>query len=471
MSKRIYVIINPSSGTGDPANVVPGIEAQLKQRSLEYTIKIAQTPSQAKAAASKVALAKYDAIAVYGGDGTVIAIFKAVYQAKIPVLILPGGSANVLAKALNLPPDVGKCLDLFVEDLYLLRRFGVALANDEPFILDLHFGVWAESIQSTSSRLKQAFGQLAYGLAAIKQLGSAAKYAYQLQLDGKKLKVDAYACIVANEGFHNILGVPLFPYPHTPGFLQVAAVKRVNQFVFLRWFILRCLGRQDSGVVEAWRVKEAVIEDAPQQMLFDDEALNAKLPFTIQASNYTIAAIAAPLTASSFWRRLRLQAAVEPYRIYDHLRRVVTGGPALKSTQIALNLYVGGQYRPWAVGRLRKWGITGVVNMRNLRHPSYSRGLEVLNLPTRDHHPPSLEALHKGVVFIQQHIQNGGAVYVHCQLGEGRGPIMAAAYLVSQGMRPRDAVAHIERFRRLVRPNAKQLHQLARFEEELKEMP
>ncbi|HSH31353.1 MAG TPA: dual specificity protein phosphatase, partial [Candidatus Saccharimonadales bacterium] len=65
--------------------------------------------------------------------------------------------------------------------------------------------------------------------------------------------------------------------------------------------------------------------------------------------------------------------------------------------------------------------------------------------------------------FIAEQIRAGGAVYIHCRLGEGRGPTVAAAYLISQGMRPEDALAHLRRFRPFARPNKKQVRQLIRF--------
>ncbi|HEX7259468.1 MAG TPA: diacylglycerol kinase family protein [Candidatus Saccharimonadia bacterium] len=467
MPKHLYLIINPDSGTGDPKAVLSEVSAELDQRTIEYVLKKVETPHEAFTAAQAIDLKKFDAVGVYGGDGTIIAVFKALYKQKTPVLIMPGGSANVLAKALNLPASAGDCLDLFLGNLYVLRHFGVAMANDAPLILDLHFGIWADSIEATNQRTKQRFGQLAYAFSAIKHLGSASRFNFQMTLDGKQVDVSAYACMVANEGYHTIIGVPFFPNSHTPGFLQVAAVKRVNQWAFLRWLTLRRLSIPTSSVVATWRVKEVVIQRAPKQMMFDDDIVTATLPLTIKSSPYMVAVIASTPDKSTFWRRLQMYAKVEPFRRYDHLRRFFRGGPSLKSSQIAPNLYVGGQYRPWAIARLRRWGVTGVVNMRNVRRPSNSRGLEVLNLPTPDHQPPSLASLYKGVEFIQHHLDAGGAVYLHCRLGEGRGPSMAAAYLISQGMRANDAVAHIERFRRLIRPNAKQLRQLARFEAEL----
>jgi diacylglycerol kinase (ATP) len=459
--------MNPAAGTGSSDSALESVKADLKERDFKYELVIVDTPDEAYQAASKIQPGQFDAIAVYGGDGTVIAVFKAIYKQPLPVLILPGGSANVLAKALSLPSSVGACLDILSDDLYVLRHFGVAMANDKPLMLDLQFGFWAETILSTNQKVKQVIGQLAYAASAIKLYSKASQYSYKLRLDGQNIYVDGYGCIIANEGYHNVLGLPLFLHSHTRGLLQVAVIKDVTPRALWRWLVLRQVGRDDQSVIQTWRVKAVTVDDAPGNMLYDDDQVQAEFPLSIEPSPYSVTAIGAATTAKSLFGHMLQRFGLTQYRVYDHLRRRLTGAPSLKSSQIAPNLYLGGQYRPWAIPVLKSWGVTGVVNMRMLRRPSTSPGLEVLNLPTRDHHAPSIESLRQGVEFIDRHLAAGGGVYMHCRLGEGRGPTMAAAYLISKGMRPQDAVAHIARFRRMVRPNASQLRQLARFQQEL----
>ncbi len=59
-------------------------------------------------------------------------------------------------------------------------------------------------------------------------------------------------------------------------------------------------------------------------------------------------------------------------------------------------------------------------------------------------HAPSIDSLQKGVDFIRKHVKAGDAVYVHCRHGRGRGPSMAAAYLIAEhGMTTKQAIDHL----------------------------
>ncbi|EGD76568.1 hypothetical protein PTSG_12618 [Salpingoeca rosetta] len=72
-----------------------------------------------------------------------------------------------------------------------------------------------------------------------------------------------------------------------------------------------------------------------------------------------------------------------------------------------------------------------------------------LNLPTPDYSCPSLSSIQLGVNFIEQHRQHG-AVYVHCNGGKGRAPMVVAAWLVRhQQLTPEAAEATILANRRI----------------------
>lgn len=149
----------------------------------------------------------------------------------------------------------------------------------------------------------------------------------------------------------------------------------------------------------------------------------------------------------------------------EQTTRLTTGAPARRYSQIAANLHVGGQHNGRGLSVLRQRGVTAVVSMRGefddreqaISPPRY------LHLPTVDNHAPTLEQLRTGVHFIQEEIQKGGAVYIHCWEGVGRAPTMVAAYLVSTGMSPQEAWEHIGRIRPFIRPVVSQLDQIERF--------
>jgi len=156
-------------------------------------------------------------------------------------------------------------------------------------------------------------------------------------------------------------------------------------------------------------------------------------------------------------------------RIFDHGYRHLTGLPQLKKSLITPTLYVGGQYGTNGLTRLHTWGVTAIVNMRmHAIHKAVNKlGVKILHLPTIDQHAPSQEHLAKGVEFIQKEIDDGGKVYIHCMWGEGRGPTMAIAYLMSTGLTFQDAYDHVKKVRTFINPTGVQIEALKTFEHTL----
>lgn len=166
------------------------------------------------------------------------------------------------------------------------------------------------------------------------------------------------------------------------------------------------------------------------------------------------------------WQRLTRQGiAVTALWIADHAARMITGAPIHRVSQITPQLHIGGQYRRRGWSILASRGITAVVNMRS-EFDDAGRGIappHYLYLPTIDDDAPTLDQLHTGVAFITEEITRGGSIYVHCKSGVGRAATMAAAYLISTGLTPAQAWAHIRKARPFIRPTAIQMAQIERF--------
>jgi len=469
IKRRIVMFYNLGSGTVQPAKVRL-IRAYLKRQADPRSRLVKVTsPKEIIRFVTDMPDDTYDAIGVYAGDGTVLAAIKISATRQIPILILAGGTANTLAAAFNLPLDLEASLKMFCSNQYIIRYADIGRANRRDFVLDLHYGLWAEAIAEANTGLKKKIGQWAYVWKLAQAMSKTSSEKFIFSLDGKVIEQSGYGLMVANGGFQNVFGLPLFPHPHGRGKLQVAIVKTVKIHRLLAWYAWRRFGRlkipQIIGIYEA---KSVIIQKAPSQLIFDDILTVAKLPLEI-TNGGAAAMIVAPPDTSSPWgiKRLRNALKLSSFRIYESWRRRILGVSRDGYSQISHKLYVGGQYRRSSREIFHKWGITGIVNMRQQRRPVQFDSIELLQLPTRDWQAPSLIALQKGVDFIEKKIDEGGSVYIHCRLGEGRGPTMAAAYLISQGMSVATAIAHIQRFRPVARPSSSQLRQLSRFQEEL----
>lgn len=150
----------------------------------------------------------------------------------------------------------------------------------------------------------------------------------------------------------------------------------------------------------------------------------------------------------------------------DVLHRRLLGAPIWELSAVSPHLLLGGQhYYQRGYQRMLDYGITAVVNMRR-QHSDIDKGIageRHLQLATVDNTPPSVEDLTRGVEFIGAEIERGGKVYVHCAVGCGRAPTMTAAYLVSTGLAPEEALRRIRQVRPFINPTRKQKRVLAEF--------
>lgn len=86
------------------------------------------------------------------------------------------------------------------------------------------------------------------------------------------------------------------------------------------------------------------------------------------------------------------------------------------------------------LANLYQEGVRAVINMCQ-EYPgpvdAYKKlGIEQLWLPTIDFQPPSMEHVVQGVEFIQQVVDRGDKVYVHCKAGRARSATVVLCWLV-----------------------------------------
>jgi protein-tyrosine phosphatase len=135
--------------------------------------------------------------------------------------------------------------------------------------------------------------------------------------------------------------------------------------------------------------------------------------------------------------------------------------------RITSQLYVGPQLTLPGWKKLRKHGVTSIVNLR-VELDDRERGIQpdyYLWLPTIDHTSPTVEQLIQGAQFIKERIDAGESVYIHCAAGVGRAPLVAAAYLVSQGMSVDQARTFLRERRPFINQSESQKQRLIQFAE------
>ena len=140
---------------------------------------------------------------------------------------------------------------------------------------------------------------------------------------------------------------------------------------------------------------------------------------------------------------------------------------ALNLTQVAPKLWVGGAIPRSRYGELRILGVDAVIDLREEAKDDAAAlaelGIELLHLPAKDRFAASAEQLLRGVDWALPRLAAERGVFVHCQHGVGRGPLMGVALLVAQGATPDDAYAQVRQARWQVALNDRQLAGLSAF--------
>src|SRR5579859_6340650 len=140
----------------------------------------------------------------------------------------------------------------------------------------------------------------------------------------------------------------------------------------------------------------------------------------------------------------------------------------LNYSDITPQLAVGGAFRKRQIKRLKHRGVTAVVDCRSEASDDpdalLEAGIQFLHVPTLDRHGFTYEQLHEAVDWVLDHVGTGGRVFMHCEHGVGRGPLMACAVLVAQGYSAPEALRIVRSARWQALPNDRQLDALANFE-------
>lgn len=158
-------------------------------------------------------------------------------------------------------------------------------------------------------------------------------------------------------------------------------------------------------------------------------------------------------------------------RVYEQVVRLITGAPIRRYSEVLPLLHIGGQQYPKGMAEMEARGINAVVNLRK-EFDDTAAGVATenyLHLLITDNTAPSQEQLHMGAKFISEQIEQGNGVYVHCGVGVGRAPTIAAAYLVSTGMTPEEAWRTLRAVRPFIWPNRRQRASIQQFAEGLKD--
>jgi YegS/Rv2252/BmrU family lipid kinase len=134
-----------------------------------------------------------------GGDGTAMEVVGALAGRGIPIGILPGGTGNLVARALGIPIATRRAATALLKGEIAEVDLG-RLGSGRCFAFSCGVGVDARMIRDTPPIWKRRLGILAYAFVAVRASLRNATFRVHATVDGEIVERDATAVMVANFG-------------------------------------------------------------------------------------------------------------------------------------------------------------------------------------------------------------------------------------------------------------------------------
>ena len=168
--KKAMVIINPTSGGEQALNYKEKIENKVKEYFEIVETRITEKALDATHFAEEAAKEKYEAVIVFGGDGTVNEVISGIAEKEyIPKLgIIPGGTGNLITKLVQIDQDIDKAIEGL--DFNLTNKIDIGKANDHYFGYIFSVGSLPEAIHNVEIEDKTKFGMFAYAINTVKSV-------------------------------------------------------------------------------------------------------------------------------------------------------------------------------------------------------------------------------------------------------------------------------------------------------------
>jgi len=158
---KALIIYNPTAGLTVKSDIK--LQTENKLISAGYEIVVLELNELFEQEIEAIDLANLALVVAIGGDGTIKVAAREIINRhlKAPLLVVPFGSANVLASSLNIPLAISDALKLL--DSGHTKKIDVGMINNQHyFLVGFSLGYLSSIVINTEKKLKNKFGFLGY---------------------------------------------------------------------------------------------------------------------------------------------------------------------------------------------------------------------------------------------------------------------------------------------------------------------
>lgn len=159
--KTVLLIVNPCAGREKSRAGTYDIVESFSQNDYKFSIHTTKCQGDATRIV-KDHLKDKDMVVCCGGDGTLNETINGVMATsrRVPIGYIPAGTTNDLASTIGIPRGIKEATEMIVGGN--LNDYDLGLFNNRYFSYIASFGTFSKSSYTTSQKMKNRFGHLAY---------------------------------------------------------------------------------------------------------------------------------------------------------------------------------------------------------------------------------------------------------------------------------------------------------------------
>ena len=295
---KTYVVLNPVAGVSEPGNVRQRIESALQAHDVSFEIyeTTGRSDENIKQLVHQAVKEGFKLFVSAGGDGTLSSVIDGLVGSEIPLVIIPTGTWNALARALDIPLQVDPAIDLLFQP-HTIQTIDAMDVGGNYFVLSVSAGVGALTMKDVERKDKRRLGKLADLRKAVAEVLEFRSYPFEVRIDDTITRFRASELMVANT---SILGLKSLRLDQSirmdDGKLNVCRIyaNTVAEYVKLGWSMFR--GDQDRN----WNVlcvetsREVEIRSPKRMPVQGDGELIGQLPITVKIRPKAIQIVTPP---------------------------------------------------------------------------------------------------------------------------------------------------------------------------------
>lgn len=271
--KKARIIYNPKAGRETFKRDLSMVLEKLEIAGYEASAHATTCEGDAIEAALQAVERRFDLIVAVGGDGTINEVINGIAEQSYrpQVGIIPAGTTNDFARALDIPRDVKAAVQIIIDAHSM--NIDIGRVDEQYFINIAGGGELTELTYEVPSGLKTVLGRLAYFVKGIEMIPFLKPTRTKIEYDGTVIDEDIMIFLLANTnsvgGFEKLAPEARLD----DGYFDLFIIRKINlaELIHIATLALRGAHLENKNVIYAQAKHVIVTPDDKMQLNIDGE--------------------------------------------------------------------------------------------------------------------------------------------------------------------------------------------------------